>query len=176
MTIPYISLQTAWQDATQVVLPAGLSPWLLENASLTARLKRHCQQFRVQLLQEQRAALPDFLQSLLPDTAMAQVREVILWCDDKPIVYAQSWLPEQTIHDLRALADVGERPLGDIIFQQPGLVRGPIEVSEIELALPQLAGKQYCWARRSVFSLQQHPLLVSEVFLPAISSLREQNQ
>ena len=175
MTIPFISLQTAWQDATQAVLPAELSPWLLEHASLTARLKRHCQRFRVQLLQEQRATLPDFLQPMLPDTAIAQVREVILWCDDKPIVYAQSWLPEQTIIDLRALADVGERPLGDIIFQQPGLVRGPIEVSEIDLALPQLALMQRCWARRSVFSLQQHPLLVSEVFLPAISSLHEQH-
>ena len=119
--------------------------------------------------------MPDFLQPMLPDTAIAQVREVILWCDDKPIVYAQSWLPEQTIIDLRALADVGERPLGDIIFQQPGLVRGSIEVSEIDLALPQLALKQRCWARRSVFSLQQHPLLVSEVFLPAISSLHEQH-
>ncbi|MEH8018756.1 chorismate lyase [Rheinheimera muenzenbergensis] len=168
---PAISLDVHWQPARAQALPSQLAPWLLEPASLTARLKRYCRQFRVQLLNEQRSTLPVFLQPLLPGTATAQLREVLLWCDDKPCVYAQSWLPAHTIETLKPLADLGERPLGDYIFQQPGLQRGSIETAQLQLALPQCVAA-LCHARRSVFSLNGLPLLVAEVFLPAITELQ----
>ena len=168
VTTPLISLDADWQDAAGQPLPPQLAPWILEPASLTARLKRHCRQFRVQILNEQRSALPAFLQHLLPGTDTAQLREVILWCNEQPCVYAQSWLPQRTIDRLRPLADLGERPLGDYIFQQPGLHRGGIEAAQ--LALPQLA-PALCYARRSVFTLNGLPLLVAEVFLPAMAEL-----
>ncbi|HEX5792571.1 MAG TPA: chorismate lyase [Rheinheimera sp.] len=170
MSIPLISLDTHWQPADRMALPAKLAPWVLEPASLTARLKRHCTQFRVQVLNEQRATLPAFLQPLLPDTDDAQLREVVLWCNDQPCVYAQSWLPQQTINTLRPLADLGERPLGDYIFQQAGLQRGVIEATALQVALPQIAPMQ-CYARRSVFMLNGLPLLVAEAFLPALTQL-----
>jgi chorismate lyase len=173
VSIPLISLDTYWQDASKMALPQALSPWILEAASLTARLKRHCQQFRVQVLQQQRITLPRFLQPLLPDTRQAQVREVILWCNETPCVYAQSWLPEQTLAALRPLADLGERPLGDYIFQHQDLHRGTIEAAQLQLLLPQLQLNTPCLARRSVFQLQQQPLLVAEVFLPAMANLSE---
>ena len=152
-------------------MPSALAPWILEPASLTARLKRHCDKFRVQVLNEQRATLPAFLQPLLPGTERAQLREVILWCDGKPCVYGQSWLPEQTIKTLRPLADMGERPLGDYIFQQPGLQRGSIEVTQLQLTLPDTLTAQ-CYTRRSVFKLNDLPLLVAEAFLPAMTELK----
>lgn len=172
MSSPLITLDTHWQDANSIALPPDLAPWLLEPASLTARLKRHCQHFRVQLLQQQDARLPPFLAALLPDTRVAQVREVILWCNDKPCVYAQSWLPEATVDALKPLADLGERPLGDFIFQHQDLTRGKIEAASVQLALPELPNKS-CLARRSVFCLQRKPLLVAEVFLPALLTLCE---
>ncbi|MBZ9611264.1 chorismate--pyruvate lyase family protein [Rheinheimera maricola] len=171
MTISLISLDALWQDARQLNLPPLLAPWLLEPASLTARFKRHCQQFRVQVLNEQRSELPAFLRQLLPDTAAAQLREVILWCNDMPCVYAQSWLPQQTVTALRPLADLGERPLGDYIFQQPGLQRGIIEATQLDIALPLLSIAERCYARRSVFTLNGLPLLVAEAFLPAVALL-----
>lgn len=178
LTTPHICLDARWQDAGQLSLPPQLAPWLLEAASLTARLKRHCQKFRVQVLNEQRTTLPVFLQSLLPATVDAQVREVILWCDGLPCVYAQSWLPQQTIQALRPLADLGERPLGDYIFQQPDLRRGKIEVAKLDIAtlhadmaLLPLPAQTSCYARRSVFRLNGLPLLVAEVFLPALAQL-----
>jgi chorismate lyase len=173
VSIPLISLDTAWHNASEIALSPRLAPWVMEAASLTARLKRHCQQFRVQVLQEQRAVLPPFLQPLLPATQQAQVREVILWCNEQPCVYAQSWLPLDTLNILRPLADLGERPLGDYIFQHQDLSRGAIEVAELQLRLPQLALTSSCLARRSVFQLQQLPLLVAEVFLPAIVNLQQ---
>ncbi len=158
-----------------MTLPAALQPWVVEPASLTARLKQHCRQFRVQVLQEQRTSLPAFLQHLLPQTGDAQVREVILWCDEQPCVYAQSWLPAETLAVLRPLADLGERPLGDYIFQHADLYRSNIEAAELMLTLPALSGAQSCLARRSVFWLQQQPLLVAEVFLPAMAMLKKVN-
>jgi chorismate--pyruvate lyase len=171
VSIPVISLDTDWHQAQNCSLPSELAPWILEPASLTARLKRHCGHFRVQVLNEQRTALPVFLQPLLPDTLQAQLREVILWCDDKPCVYGQSWLPEKTVNALRPLADMGERPLGDYIFQQSGLQRGSIEVTQLQLTLPD-AGSALCYTRRSVFRLNDLPLLVAEAFLPAMAELK----
>ena len=83
-----------------------------------------------------------------------------------------------TIQTLRPLADLGERPLGDYIFQQPGLQRGVIETAQLSLPLSawQLTSAQSalptpCHARRSVFTLQSLPLLVAEAFLPGLMQL-----
>lgn len=171
MSIPFISLDSRWQDANNAALPAALAAWILEPASLTARLKQHCSEFRVQVLQEQPVALPNFLQPLLPNTKQAQVREVILWCDNQPCVYAQSWLPEQTINVLRPLASLGERPLGEYIFQHQSLSRGPIETTTLTIELAPLNLANACFARRSVFQLENQPLLVAEAFLPAMANL-----
>ena len=115
------------------------------------------------------------LQPLLPDTTTAQVREVILWCNDMPCVYAQSWLPQHTVNRFKPLADLGERPLGDYIFRQAGLKRGTIEAAQLQVSgssLSDLAGTSPCYARRSVFQLNGLPLLVAEVFLPATAQLQ----
>ena len=175
MTIALISLDAHWQDAATLRLPAELAGWILEPASLTARLKRHCSAFRVQLLNERAARLPAFLRPLLSNADAGLLREVILWCDDMPCVYAQSWLPQHTVNRFKPLADLGERPLGDYIFQQAGLKRGTIEAAELDLSgalLPGLAAASRCYARRSVFQLNGLPLLVAEVFLPATAQLQ----
>ena len=68
---------------------------------------------------------------------------------------------------------MGERPLGDVIFQNPDLVRKDIEIARfnthhslqqlvLDLSLP----KQMLLGRRSVFSLKDYSFLVCEVFLP----------
>ena len=179
VTNALISLDAPWQDAAKLSLPTELAGWILEPASLTARLKRHCTNFRVQLLNETAADVPAFLQPLLPDTHNGQLREVILWCDNKPCVYAQSWLPQHTINTLRPLADLGERPLGDYIFQQAGLTRGTIEAVELDVAASALAAfapAERCFARRSVFRLNNLPLLVAEVFLPPTLQLQRVNR
>lgn len=96
---------------------------------------------------------------------------MILWCNDMPCVYAQSWLPQQTIALLQPLAQLGERPLGDYIFQHQSLQRGVIEAAQFDIALPQWDIAALCYVRRSVFQLQGQPLLVAEAFLPDISKL-----
>ncbi|SNY57294.1 chorismate lyase [Arsukibacterium tuosuense] len=173
MAKPAISLAADWQLASAVALPPLLQAWLLEPASLTARLKHRARDFQLQVLQQQQQALPAFLLPLLPDSQVAQCREVLMSCNQLPCVYAQSWLPLKTLAALRPLAELGEQPLGEVIFQQQHVRRSAVEVARVQLHQPlaaAVASGEY-WARRSVFTLAGHPLLVAEVFLDGILTL-----
>lgn len=168
-----VSLDANWLPANQVLLPAAIAPWLLEPASLTARLKAHCQQFRLSLLAERQSRLPEHLTPSLPDvTTECTRREVLMWCNGLPAVYAQSWLPHQSKVQLQQLQNLGTQPLGELLFQYPDLQRSPIEIARLSLPRPsaEIAAGEY-WARRSVFSVAGAPLLVAEVFLPVVETL-----
>ncbi|RVT47964.1 chorismate lyase [Rheinheimera sediminis] len=165
-------LQATWQNVQQLQLPDAVEPWLLGQGSLTAQLKSHCQSFRLELVAEHWQALPLFLQQQWRQ-AEGLKRDVILWCDQQPCVYAQSWLPESTLEKMEPLARLGSQPLGEYIFQHASLERGAIEVALLEdgLILPVLGEQKQLWARRSFFSVQQQPLLVQEIFLPGVFQL-----
>lgn len=168
-----LSLDAHWQVADADVLPRVLRPWLLEPASLTARLKAHSTDFRLQLLSEVKMRLPAFLQPCLAaETRHCVRREVLMWCNHQPAVYAQSWLPEHSMQQLQPLAALGEQPLGELLFQFPDVVRSPIEVAQVPVtaATASIAAGDY-WARRSVFTVAGQPLLVAEVFLPGVLQL-----
>ncbi|CAM5213711.1 chorismate--pyruvate lyase family protein [Alishewanella longhuensis] len=168
-----LSLHAQWQPASSSTLPAALRPWLLEPASLTARLKAHSTDFRLQLLGERSMALPAFLQRCFSQTTGACVRrEVLMWCNNQPSVYAQSWLPAKSLQHLHQLAVLGEQPLGELLFQFADVVRSPIEVAQLALATARdpIAAGRY-WARRSVFTVAGQPILVAEVFLPGVEQL-----
>lgn len=168
---PEFLLQGLWSPAHTELLPPHYQPWLLEAGSLTALLRLHCQHFALEVVTERQSILPpEWQQQWQQQHALC--REVILYCDHQPVVYAQSWLPATTIAQLQYLAALGQQPLGDVIFQHPSLQRGPIEVAYWpELELPRLGLQHGLWGRRSVFSLLQQPFLVQEVFLPGVKDL-----
>lgn len=173
MAQPAILLAADWQLASAVSLPPLLQAWLLEPASLTARLKARSSHFRLQLLQQQQQTLPSFLQPLLPGASSVQCREVLMSCNGLPCVYAQSWIPLSTLHALQPLADLGDQPLGEVIFQHANMQRSPVQVAKVQLTQPlsaAVASGEY-WARRSVFTLAGQPLLVAEVFLDGVFTL-----
>ncbi|MDX1676694.1 chorismate--pyruvate lyase family protein [Arsukibacterium sp.] len=173
MTKPAISLAADWQNASTATLPPLLMAWLLESGSLTARLKSRANDFQLQILQQQQLDVPVFLQPLLPGVRVAQCREVVMSCNKLPSVYAQSWLPLSTLAALQPLAELGEQPLGEVIFQQQNRVRSTLEVARVQLQQPlavTVASGEY-WARRSVFTVAGYPLLVAEVFLDGVLAL-----
>lgn len=175
-------LQANWQKPAAFTLTPAQSSWLLETDSLTARLKSKSSHFHLRLLSEVESELPVLLQlklqlrlqSDLANTERAVLREVILNCDQQAMVYAQSWLPHSTLQAIAPLAELGEQPLGEFIFRHPALQRGPIELARLEsqkLRLNDACPQAEIWARRSVFLLDQHPLLVVEAFLPQVYQL-----
>ena len=106
----------------------------------------------------------------------AIIRQVQLLCNGTPWIYARTVIPVSSLRGrLKRLARLGTRPLGGVLFADPGMRRGAVELSRIlpgdalyRAALGASSRSvQPIWGRRSVFTLAKRPLLVSEVFLPA---------
>ncbi len=149
------------------MLPADLAPWLLDSGSLTRRLRAACcGRFNVKVLSQRRSVPMRCERRLLglPARRVALVREVLLSCGDVPWVFARTVMPPKTlVGRYRRLAHLGNRPLGELLFSDPGVRRGPLElVSLPEFPLP---GRRPFWGRRSVFQAGGRPLLVSEFFM-----------
>jgi len=173
-----VTLSGLWRDARSCPLPENLQDWLLDPNSLTARLKSQCQQFRVELLGQRVESCQDSeAVTLIPKGEQVLVREVLLFCDDKPQVFARSLLPLSSLTGSeQALANLGTQSLGQVLFNNPSLERQIIEVASFDAnsAVAALAKKlqlptftpENLWGRRSIFVLENKPLMVAEVFLP----------
>ncbi len=167
--------------------PRHLQPWLLDQGSLTAKLVRESRgDFRVSVRRQglARPRLSERRALGLGTGRWALVREVVLWGEGQPWVFARSVIPLTSLTGrLRQLRRLQTRPLGGFLFAQPDLERGPIELSRMtprNSSVPaSLQGDEVLWGRRSIFRLEARPLLVSEVFLPAFThrllSMRERS-
>lgn len=163
-------------------LPRPLRHWLSDRGSLTQRLKSRCASFRVVPLATGLARPnPDeyALLGLAPGTR-AYVREVMLLCNEVPVVFAHSVLPHTSMRGgWNGITRLGNRSLGEALFSDHRIARQPLAYSQLGQDHPlmrSISGQHILdvsrlWARRSVFCLNAHPLLVTEVFLPAIDAL-----
>jgi chorismate lyase len=101
----------------------------------------------------------------------ALVREVTLLVNDTAWVYARTIIPLGTLKGkLRYLRHLGNRPLGEKLFVNPTMQReGTMFATISSEHLPsQLRYKQALGGRRTLFKLNNKPLLVCEIFLAAI--------
>ncbi|PQA49425.1 chorismate--pyruvate lyase family protein [Amnimonas aquatica] len=148
--------------------PPPLLTWLDEPASLTARLQRLAGgKLRVRVLREgwARPTAEERRRLRLTAREYAWVREVLLIGDGEPWVQARSILPRRSLTGAgRRLARLGNRSLGGLLFRDPALRRGAIDIAE----LPPHDGQAPAWGRRSVLHLRGHAVLVAEAFLPAL--------
>ncbi len=165
---------------TRGQIPQHLVSWLLDSGSLTDRLKLTCNgRFEVRVIDEgwQRPRLDEARVLGMPGRQTGWVRQVQLLCDGTPWVFARTVVPVTTLSGAqRRLARLGNRPLGAFLFADPGMRRGPVELAcirnglsmfhEASSGLKRKPAK--IWGRRSVFWVGGKPLLVAELFLPAI--------
>lgn len=168
-----------WLTPPKSRLPADLAGWLQDTSSLTAKLKAHCQQtFAVQLLSSgwQKPTIDEALALGIDRRQQVFCRQVCLLDGDQPRVFARTVVPLASYPILRmGLSRLGNASLGEWLFNDPAVVRGPLQISR--LAASHLLSRQAChaadlpakalWARRSCFTLRGKALLVSEVFIPA---------
>ncbi len=154
--------------------------WLSDEGSLTLRLKRYCpNQFSVDVLDEQWVK-PDLSEAQLlgvPESQKVLLRQVHLKCGDSICVYARSVIPLKTLQGKhKRLSFLGSKPLGEYLFSNPTLERKRIEWSQLpakstlyKMAIPDETKRGgSVWGRRSLFSLDNKQLLVSEFFLPEL--------
>ncbi len=172
---------TRWQPHRYFLrsaIPKGLYDWLLDPASLTLRLQQLCSgRFEVHVLSQQwgRPVLDEALVLGVRPECQAIIRQVQLLCNGQPWIYARTVIPVTSLRGrLQRLANLGTRPLGGVLFADPGMQRGVVELARIcqgqqlySAAMCNTRGhSQAVWGRRSVFRIAGLPLLVSEIFLP----------
>ena len=161
-------------------IPSELAPWLFDEGSLTRRIIQNCSRtFRVEILSQdwQRPMLNEAKRLNVHPEYRALIREVLLYCGDTPWVFARSVIPGKTLTGQRRfLGKLDNRPLGAVLFSDPGITRDVLEVAQIHqgqrmfsCATRQLTSiPDSIWGRRSVFYLHHKPLLVNEIFLPSL--------
>lgn len=168
-----------WQSYRRVpniVLTREWRRWILDTGSLTKRLMAiSAADFRVEVLQ-QSVSTPVNNERHALNIKLRQVcliREVALLCHQLPVVYARSAIPLTTLRGQeRQLAHLGNKPLGAFLFQHHNMSRGPLEITAFRHLLA--GDTRFGRARRSVFYLNNRPLLVSEFFLPNLITLTQQ--
>lgn len=155
--------------------PACPSPrpplaWLRAPGSLTRHLARACPgRLVVEVIGEGWADADPISARLLGLRIGARVwrREVRLACrradEMTPYVHAVT-LSSPEAHRMLGLARLGRRPLGSLLF------RGGAR--RLSLAILPPVHTDPRWARRSLFLLRGHRLLVREEFLPGLPSFR----
>jgi len=159
-------------------IPASAASWINEPGSITQRLRQqYGNSVRVQVLHQhwQRAFISESRLLNIPPAKYILNREVLLYAGDTPLVLARTIIPKSTLLSAQQnLSHLGNRPLGEVIFSYPKLKRLALEVAEIKqqhwttTIQKQANIQQDLWGRRTVYSLHQHPLLVSEFFLADI--------
>jgi chorismate--pyruvate lyase len=168
-------LWKALSDLDQNQVPNAWYDWLSDRGSLTARLIDASEnQFLVEVLSQYESVPNASEAAALKITINTPVfiRQVILCGKGKPWVFARSVLPLSTLTGrLASLRELDSQPLGALLFNDPSMTRAPVEASysyASALAVPDTVcdGDVFLWGRRSVFCLDQKPLLVSEMFLP----------
>lgn len=164
-------------------IETGYAPWLHDHGSLTRRIQQRCTQFNVRNIYNGMSMTGRDEMGILnvPKRQHIYTREVFLYADKQPVVFAHSVVAAQHLRGAwHTLQHLGNRPLGALLFSHPLVQRAPLRYKALkpdhplyrrasqalDIALPRL------WARRSVFTLHGAPLLVTEVFLPDILKLR----
>jgi chorismate--pyruvate lyase len=157
-------------------VPAALEPWLAEPGLLTARVRAACgTSTRLHMLRLDPAPLdPRIARRLGVEDATCLLREIEFTCGARRWIFAQTVLPQSSVKHHPWLRELGDRALGESLSAVEDVRREPLEYRELHGRHPlaRAAGADAStgslWARRAVYRLGDWPILVQEVFLPAL--------
>jgi chorismate--pyruvate lyase len=162
----------------QVSIDARLRAWLIGKGLLTMRLKAACTgSFTLRMIDQWTGLLQTgHRQGLRTEDTAGLFRDVEMECDGQVWVFAQSVIPDSTLSAHPWLAELGDSALGETLCGLSGYERSAYEFGWLPANLPIVARALRnaavrpagLWARRSRISLRGAPILVQELFLPAI--------
>ncbi len=177
----HFSREPRWRFQHQVrktEIPSNITHWLFDSGSLTSRIIAACPgRFRVEVVSQgwQLPMRNEVLRLKMRRGRLALVRQVYLYCDDTPWVFARTVIPRTTLTGRRKyLRRLGNKPLGAALFADPSMHRAKLEVACFsnrdglsDMNFRHRSARDDCvWGRRSVFYVGGKPLLVAEIFLP----------
>ena len=172
--------QTFWKPAgliRRVVNGAREISWLKTSESLTQKLKAKFPDLEVVILSEtlEKPLLHEAQKLGISIHQEVWIRCVLLKSQQMELVYARTVIPffdEQ--NPWKSLQTLGNKPLGEVLFQDKSLARSDFEFTQSKLQdWPYLRPTfpfhpPLAFARRSVFEKNHAPLLLTEVFLPPL--------
>jgi chorismate--pyruvate lyase len=178
-------LRSAWNRVDSGELhqaPREWQPWLSDTGSLTQKIEHAIgQKLEVVVLRDCRQNLNSYESRYFHfKIKRCRIREVLLCANGMPLVMANSIIPGSsssgTNHEVLRL---GKKPLGAVLFAKTRMrsKKKPLrEIARLDKRniLWKKCFQQYqnlpavSWARRTLYQLKGRPLLVSEVFLPAL--------
>lgn len=157
-----------WQDLEKIhFMPETLKSWLTDPGSMTARLKQHCRDFNIEVLQQewQVSFIKEAEILSIQPQELCLIREVIIYCDGIATIFGRTVMPKALFQDqYKDLQNLDATPIGEILFSDPSTRRSAFEYAKIEIA------GNILYARRSVFYLSNQPLLLTEIFLENMTS------
>lgn len=178
-----VGISSLWAEPDQFTFPnLCLKNWLLNTGSLTERLLTQCKTFRLTVIGQRQAevTLEEFQRVCTPkqdfNPQQWQVREVLLWGDNQPWVFARSIIPQRLCEN--DFVNLNTKPLGQLIFNDKRFKRMPFEITNMcqskdFLEQLHLCSEEELWGRRSVFIFEDLKMTVSEVFLPSSPAYQE---
>lgn len=171
-----------WQSLTvadRARLPVRVRDWISLETSMTARIADvAARPIDVEVLRQTQARLyPDETPYFTPPTAKPVVREVCLSADGQPYLIARTTLTSRKLQTHPTIVELGNKALGTLLFSGPK----PCPFTARDFAqlrhghplfdlvrMRDTTLQQAYWARRTLFWLFEEPLLVTEIFLPAL--------
>ena len=178
-------LRSAWNRVGSSEIhraPREWQPWLSDTGSLTQKIEKAIgQKLEVQVLR-------DGPQSLNSDESRyfhfkirrCRVREVLLCSNGIPLVMAHSVIPTlSSSGSNHAVLRLGKKPLGAVLFSKTrkhSKTKPPRDIARLDKnsELWKRCSKSFAglssplWARRTLYRLKGHPILVNEIFLPPL--------
>ncbi len=156
--------QVVWQpvgDVIELSVDDHLRELVAVTGSLTRCLRDRCAAaFRLELLGEHKR-----------QDAPGLIREVLMLCGDSPWVFAQTVIPQATVAEHPWLREMGNRPLGDFLFEQSNVMRDSLYLARLtpghplyERALGNADLDEFpdaLWARRSAIRIHESELSIN---------------
>jgi len=162
--------------------PRKWQSWLSDTGSLTQKIEQSIgSRLEVWVLRDERQNLnSDESRYFHFKVKRCRVREVLLCFDGKPLVMARSIIPTSSSSGSnQAILRLGRTPLGGVLFSKfrshsksrplreiACLNKGDYFWKTCQKRYPSLTPS--IWARRTLYDLRGHKLLVSELFLPEL--------
>jgi len=146
-----------WENLTNTSnVPESVLGWLDDEQSLTAKLKQKFDDFSVNVLSQIQTTPHNNENEMLDFEGQSVIREVQLLGNHQVVVFARSVIP--VTGDTQAILKIGSKPLGEILFNDPDIKRGQLQITHTGST----------WGRRSTFTIGTTELLVSEFFLECL--------
>lgn len=155
-------------------LPQSQHHWLRDPGSLTKKLRESpYHKIRLHLISAGwgHADLEESLFLNITSQQPVWVRELEWKMSDECWISARVVIPDQAFNhsEFQKILILGSHSIGDLLFNNPTTTRGPFEFSQLlGYRTPPYVPKTLkpIWARRSIFSFENYPILISEFFLP----------